>query len=524
MVCLLNPPRDSIEAETNFWFVTADNEVVFPRWDNIGFSEFWWGYFLWDGKRVLIDVGRGGGKGYNVLFKAVYRAITKYFSVKDSGIRYTGPQWHLMVVAPSAENYADTMSKLLEMVPQVPGFAPDGNKNYRVRTSAQKCDFRLFGENELLITVLSSYEADYLRGKSADEMVIDEGFRIRGGDVADVLIQVVQRQGRPPIGGYLTIASTPDTEDLKDPWFDAACDQADPTKPDRSGFFDNFKLFEADFTVNPFMSDELFEQILRERLFNLNKFLRERMAVRGLVVDKSNLDGTVGNIITLGMLEPCFYTTQVNPKNVLIAIDLAFGTKDCLVRMFFDKTTNSIFGLDIYNAKDQQLMGISTTNNAFVSGLTEFFQATQKMWPGATILYDATGQLAGVVQKVMPGYLRTKPVVKTNRRKNELVEAFLERLAMVENGVNHMLRLPSLEATWLTQLQRDNFKEFYKQMVNIRKEIVADSYGNVKKYRYTKVAPHKDDCFDTAVLFMDELDNVRGGQGSLSGAFRASGR
>jgi len=523
MTCLPAPVEDNLLASTNFWYVTSDMEVVFPRWDKLGFSAFWWDYIEWDGKRVLVDVGRGGGKGWNVLFKAVYRAFWCYQLVKAGDFRYTGLQWHLMIIAPSAENYSDTMQKLLEMVPQVPGFAPDGNKNYRFRSSTGHCDFRLFGDNELQITVLSSYEADYLRGKSADEMVIDEGFRVKGSDVADVLIQVVQRQGRPEFGGYLTICSTPDTEDLNDPWFDAACDQADPTKPDISGFFDNFKLFEAPFTANPYMPDWLFEQILRERLFNLNKFLRERMAVRGLVVEASNLDGTVGNIITWGMLEPCFYYEQVNPKNVLISIDLSFGTKDFLTRMFIDKPTNSVFRLDIFDVKQQNAMGITTEGEKYKEALTKFFMDTQREWPGALILYDATGQLAGKVQNVMPGYLRTKAVVKQNRNKNQLVEALLDRLVLVENGVNRSLRLPHLDSSWLTDGQRKNFKELYSQMVNIRKEVIADKLGNVKKYRYTKVSPYKDDAFDALVLFMEELNNVRAGR-SLSSAFKASGR
>lgn len=489
----------------------------------MGFSAFWWEYLKWDGKRVLVCVGRGGGKGWNVLFKAVLRAIESYQKVKASGIRYTGLQWHLMIVAPSAENYSDTMQKLLEMVPEVPGFAPDGNKNYRFRSSTGHCDFRLFGDNELQITVLSSYEADYLRGKSADEMVIDEGFRVKGTDVADVLIQVVQRQGRPPFGGYLTICSTPDTEDLNDPWFDAACDQADPEKPDIAGFFDNFKLFEGPFTVNPYMSDELFEQILRERMFNLNKFLRERMAVRGLVVDASNLDGTVGNIVTWGMLEPCFYRQQVTPRSVVIAIDLSFGTKDFLTRIFLDKPTNTVFRLDIFDVRQQNQMGISTENEKYKDALTKFFMDTQRDWPGALILYDATGQLAGKVRDVMPGYLRTKAVVKGNRNRNQLIEGFLDRLALVDNGVNNAIRLPHLESPWLTENQRKNFKELYSQTVNIRKEVTVDKHGTVKSYRYIKVAPHKDDAFDALVLLMEEMNNVKTGR-SISSAFKASGR
>src|SRR5690349_1618098 len=107
-------PEDYIVHETNFYQITTNNEVIFPRWDKVEFTEFWWNYYLDDHYRELLCVGRGGAKSWNVAFKKVVAAFDNYRKVKESGIRYTGAQWHLMIICPSEENAKVLQESLLE--------------------------------------------------------------------------------------------------------------------------------------------------------------------------------------------------------------------------------------------------------------------------------------------------------------------------------------------------------------------------------------------------------------------------
>jgi len=497
-------PVDFIEKETNFWRVTVDNQVIFPRWDKIGFSKFWWDYYIAETKRELVCVGRGGGKGWNLIFRKVVRAFLKYAEVKASGIRYTGAQWHLLIVAPTAENFSNTVAKLIEMVPHVPGYAPDGHLNYRFRNS-DTCDFRLFGNNELLITVLSTYDADTMRGKDADDLLVDEAFMVDQTAITDVLIQVVQRQGRPPQGGYFTAAGTPDTEDLKDPWFDNACDQADPKKPEVTGFFDNFTLYEADFTVNPFMSDDLWNQILREALLNLKKWQRERLAIRGLSVENDQC----GNVFTQGMVEACWYMEQpINIQRPCAAIDLAFGNQDSLARIWYDITTGTVYDLEIWLPKEQQAK-LGIIPKAYDKGIVDLFNGTAARHPGLPIVYDANSENYAPVAHLVPRHLRTIPIRKNQHSKAGLVKLLDERFAMVDaTGKNTSLRMPHPDAPWLNDTQRENFERLYREIVEYRVEYSKTPLGDTK-VRYNKPEKGSDDALDALLLLMTQSEPQR---------------
>ena len=494
---------DEIRDQTNFYTVTTDNAVIFPRWEKITFSDFFWDYFRDDSMRELLCIGRGAGKTYMVLLKKLVRAFINYAFIKASGIRYSGAQWHLLIVVPKLKNAKAAIGELLEMVPKIPGTAPDGNPNYRYRSNKDMTDWRLFGDNELMISVTSSFSASAMRGLYADDLFLDEACMVRRSDVTDVLIQVVQRQGRPSCGGYFTCASTPDTEDLLEPWFDASVDEADPDLPEKKGFFDDFTLWEADFAVNPVMSDALFERIMREKMLNEGKFKRERLGIRHLVIDGANADGTKGNVIYEETLVPCYYMDKVIPTDVVIAIDMAFGNTDSLARIFYDKTTGKVFDLDIWHPKEQNIHGINP--GSYDKGIVQMFIDTAAMWPGAPIVFDANSESYAPIAHLVPRHLRTVGIKKNNAVKNGLVQTLLERLAQVDqSGINTSIQFPSLAAPWLTAEQKEHFKQLYTEMVNYRKIPRKDKLGNVIGFYYTKVSPYTDDAIDALLLLMTQ--------------------
>lgn len=515
---------DEIAVETNFYQVTERNEVIFPRWDKISFSNFWWNYYQDDHKREILCIGRGGGKSWNVAFKKVCRAFENYQEIKRSGIRYTGAQWHLMIICPSEENYKALREMLTEMIPKVPGYAPDGNLNYRYR-GGKKSDWRLFGDNELLITLLSSYSSAFLRGKYADDLWLDEASLIKKSDVEDVLIQIIQRQGRPPQGRFFTISSTPDaTEKLLDPWFDDACEQANPARPDRKGFFTKFHLYEGSWLVNALISDGLYQDILEERKLNEQKFDRERMGRRGIIIDMyANADGSVGNFLYMNMLQPCFYREAITPLKTEIYIDLAFGTRDSLCRLFWCDASKAVYALDIFSAKDTQLL---INGRDPIQGIVDFIVDTSKQYPSAEIIYDANGEYASAVERLLPRHIRAKGIKKNGASKNALVDTFEKVLGLVENGENKVFRMPHPDAPFLTEKQAANFRTLVAQIINYRRVAEFDKDNvNVKKIRYTKVSPFGDDALDTVLLRMGRMKALADpNRKTLSAARRAAGR
>ena len=492
------------EKSTNFWAVTTNNEVIFPRWDELVFSGFWWAYIEDESRFALMSVGRGGGKTYQVCFKEVYRAITCYQQVKASGKRYSGPQWHLMFVFPTEENAQPAKAMLAEIIPQVPGFAPDGTLNHR-RRGSDISDWRLFGENELLITVYSSFDASTLRGKSADQLVVDEAFKIPREDFVDVLIPIADRPGRPDIGGFITASSTPDTEDEKDPWFDRACDEADPDLPDVVGYFsEGWKLWSAPFTVNPEMSKERFERILKQKALNPKKWQRERLAIRGIKIKTGD---TPARIFTRGMVEACWYKEQPSvPKRPAAALDLAFGAEDSLARIWYDELTGTVFDLEIWLPKEQREMGI--TPKAYDAGMVDLFTTTGARFAGLQIVYDANSENHQPVEHLVPRHLRTLGVKKNQHKKYGLVKLLEERFALVENGRNTSLRLPHPDATWLTPRQREAFLRLYREIEEFEVFYEVMPSGQVR-VKCGKSENGTDDAIDALLLLMELTKPLR---------------
>lgn len=494
---------DNIKAQTNFWTITNDNEVIFPRWEKQVFSQFWWEFFTdIESKQRLVSVGRAGGKTHMLCFFLILLSLEKYWEVKRSGIRYAGPQWSLVCVFPKMEQAKAAVAMLNEVIPETPGFAPDGFRNYRHRNS-DVVDWKLFGENELEISVFSSFSASSLRSKSADILWIDEGAWARKSDFIEVLMPIADRPGRPESGGYVFASSTPDDDDVSlEQWWDDACDQASEKLPNVHGYFSDFKLYEAPFTANPMLSEERFQRILKQHALNPMKWQRERLAIRGLKTGLgTNPDGTVGNVWNSKQLEPCFYTQQPSPVNVEIAIDLAFGNQDALAVIYYDAFSRRVFDLEIHFPKEQQARGIQ--KGAYDKGIVDLFTTVAARFPGAPILYDATSEGAMPVAHIIPKHLRTVPIKKTNPTKVGLVQTLIERMQQVnEQGVCTGIQFPHPDAPWLTDRQRHNFKRLYSEMVNFQKQVTV---GRDQRPRIIYSKPQtggSDDALDALLLLM----------------------
>lgn len=510
---------EKIAKENDFWIVTTDNEVIFPRIDRIRWSGFWWGYYNDKSRFRLVVVGRGGGKTHNVSFEQVLLAFTCYFIVKASGRRYTGAQWHAAFVFPTEENMTECVAMLNEIIPEVPGYAPDGEKNYRVRGSDQK-DFRLFGKNELVISIYSSQAG--LRGKNFDQVWCDEGLKIKRTDLFDVIIPASDRAGRPEISGWLTITSTPDDEegDPSEKWLDQAIDESDSAKPEVQGYFSDFSLHKGPFTVNPFLSESRFQRILNRIKLGAVKFWREHLAIHGLI---SNADRAIDSIVwTAAQIKPCLYREKITPRSIICCVDLAFGSTDKLVRMWYCAAARKVFDIEVFYPKDQNAMGIQP--KFYEDGMVEFFKNTAARYPGAPIVYDANSESSKPVEHLIPRHLRTIGIKKNNSVKTGLVTTLLEMMADVDDsGVCQSIGFPHPDAEWLTATQRQEFKALYKEMVEYTRTVKEWQDGS-KMVVYNKYPGGSDDRLDSVILLMSQVKPRVVHKVSLSEARRRSGR
>lgn len=518
-VSVLDLPADRIAKENNFWIITTDNEVIFPRLDKLAWTGFWWDFFNDKSRFRMVIVGRGGGKTHNVAFEEVMLAFSCYFTVKASGRRYTGAQWHAAFIFPAEENATECIAMLNEIIPEVPGYAPDGTLNYRVRGS-DRTDFRLFGNNELVISIYSSQAG--LRGKNFDQVWCDEGLKIKKTDLFDVIIPASDRAGRPEISGWLTITSTPDDEegDPNEKWLDAAMDEADPDKPHITGYFSDYSLHRGPFTVNPYLSEARFQRILKRFMLGAIKFWREHLAIPGLI---SSSVRTADKVVwTLDQVRPCLYKERVVPKSVIGVIDLAFGSTDSLVRMWYCAAARKVFDLEIFDPKECNNMGINP--KAYEDGLVDFFIKTCAMYPGAPIIYDSNSDQSMPISHLIPRHLRTIGIKKNNSVKTGLVTTLIEIMADVDDtGVCQSIGFPHPEAEWLTPKQRQHFKRLYKEMIEYERTQKEKRDGGIMTI-YNKPPGGKDDALDTVIMLMSQVQPKSTSKLTASQARRMSGR
>lgn len=497
-------------SDSVFWELTENNEVRFPCWENLKFSDFWWEFLQDTSKNNLVSGGRGAAKSFTVVFKELCRAFDWYSFYELTGYtpRPVGAKYILYIICPTTESYQPIIQYIDAMLPEIPGFTPRGEKNFHRTNSNGKSRYLLFGRRGIEIRVFSGYDADTLRGKGADVVVLDEAFLIKRDDVESAIVQIVRRQGN--YLGYFTALGTPDTERCKDPWFDGACDEADPKIPERTGYFTGWKLWECNWLHNPEIPDDLVEEILKEKLLNPLKFLRERMGVRNLVIQDSYT--AEGNVWSPESLTPCYYTDKVTVTslaNLLVGIDLAYGGKDSIARIVYDKATNSIIDLVIVDPPDKE--HDKPSPEEAIKSVVRYIIETAKQYPGATIYYDKSGRMGSSIPSLIPAYLtqRVKPIDRNNSIKNRNVETLIARMQEVDaKGVCQAVRFPSLEAKWLTDRQRGAFKRLYVDLVNYWCEEKTDKFGKVTGIRYTK-RTHGDDTIDALTILMDHVPPIR---------------
>ena len=438
-------------------------DIEFPDWSTLMLSPSQADYFFDESRRELLCAGRGYGKGHVPLLKKLTVAFDKVMErAADPTWNRPGLVWHLAIVAPTEKNLAENWDKLRDYVPVIPGMAPDGSKNYRCLEREQR--FELFGRNQLRISLFSAWEPKTLRGPGFDDCLCDEAMNLKRKTFFSNVVPMVFRTGYE---GRCTLAGSPDTDEIPDPWFDAACDEADPACPAREGYFSNWKLHTGTAFDNPApRSIDEEEQMRRVEMANPNRYRREYLGERHLIVSD---DEEPDRPIHPGLLD-CAYTSKLVTLTgpPLVSWDLAYGGEDKTVRAVWDVATCTLLQLDIWTA-DQLRMDPANPHLSLV----KLFEQTAALpgFGGCLQVYDGTGRQGPYLSLHLPPRLRVRSVAKNNAVKVRQVSSMLERLQNVgPDGKSLGMRIPDPKLyPFRDERQRENIVRLVGDLLHYKR-------------------------------------------------------
>jgi hypothetical protein len=480
--------------------------VEFPILEHIQFSEPQANYQHEDFPLEIVSAGRGGGKGHNILFKKVNRGLAKAFErANDPTWSRPGALYQLNIFAPTSENYEDTIQKLRDYVPEIPGYAADGRPNFHWDQRAQR--FELYGRNGFVIQLVSLYSPNNFRGRGGDDNFVDEiqslnrsanDIRAHGSRMEDVLFSIVF----PTIfraGGYdgrCTLAGTPDYGGP----FDQICDESESANPE--AYFGNWKFYTWTSHDNPDMPAQIREQIERMKTRYPNKYKVEVLAQRHVEKDSAPDCPFTPELISCCLTRDRLALNDKVPP--LVVFDLMYGGGDKLVRTVWNEQLCALVRMDIWTADELKM----DKDNPF-SAIKAKFEQTAAEYPGCKIAYDATGGPGSCVQGHIAPRIRLIPITRNNPEKNRHVGDCLERLANVnEAGRSIGIMIPDPSSIHLDATQRQNINEFLRDWKGYRKCVEVSRTGKIVVF-YTKGEGCGDDTVDCVTIACSVLPAMR---------------
>lgn len=462
--------------------------VCFPDWEAIELSEKQFDILSSQAERKMINAGAGFGKDWIGIFEIISRAITLYNSRRnDPTFRRTGPLVNVAICAPTEPNYKETWDKLVEMVPQVPGLAMDGTRNYESITSKHK-SITLFGKRGIRFNMITLFDPNNIRGQGWDIVLITEAAFMSLDTYKRI---VLKRVNRGNYFGMIILISTPDGN-----WWDFACDQA----IEKRGLFRDFQYFHATSFDNPTNVAKNMKAMLDERDDNPWLFDQERMAKLHIKAPKEG----EGRFLIPGMMECSYYHERPTLTGETWAVfDLMYGGEDRLCRGIWDGPTQKLIDVRFWTAAELEM----DAKNPYAS-IAKLFDQTNRLYPGCKIAYDCQGQQGGSVQAHCPGHLRLYPMRRSHDQKNAMVDDFLGRLANLDqNGRSIGIKFPHPECKWFTGLQQKQFGELYDEIFNYRR--IIEQRKDKPYVYYTKGEGYGDDGMDMVSWACSKLPAMR---------------
>lgn len=457
-------------------------------------------YLMRRARKELVIGGRGGGKSHCPLLKMVYEMWVAYAATRARGTNRPGYRYEFAICAPTEKNYRANLEKLHDFIPVIPGVGVGGLPNWRF--DAREKSFKLFGRNQLKITLVTLHEPDNVRGAGWDACFVDEAQQCDPDELEAVVFPMVFRPGFP---GRITMAGSPNNG-----WFDDAAAAARDGQGYYGGWsFTNFTCYD-----NPLATAENAADWAEIRDKNEPRFRREYLGELHVHVP----EGAGADCpITPELFDRACTMERIELSGPpLVTWDLMFGGQDLLVRILWNKAACALYRIDVWKALE---LGM-TTEDPFPS-LSKMFQETAEKWPGCEQFYDATGPRGGNVAPHVPGWVRARPQFRNNAVKNRQVEGILERMARTDpkTGKAAGIVFPSPDSPHLDAKQRENMARLRTEFINYRR-IDKETSGRQSHY-YTKGEGHGDDCMDGVTWVDDHLPPMRAASKPDMAALRA---
>jgi hypothetical protein len=427
--------------------------------------------FLTDASKLkILNCGRYGGKSFLALIEVLWWAFWLYASrIRDRSWWRPGAIVTVGLFAPSEKNFLPLWNTLLDIVPQIPGKAPDGFNN----TEIMRGEFRvfLFGFLGIQIDLISCWQPDNILGAGYDIVFVDEAARLKRPSIWFQIIKpLVIRAG---YFGKVVFASTP----LNNHW-----DQWVLSALQKKGLFANFSPHHWTPFENPRLTKDQYDEIMLERENNPENYRQEYLAE--LFVDIPAEKVIKGEAVWDGsMLEECYQADEVKCQGPYVAgFDIAWqGTDDAVVSVM-DIPLQFACHLEVFpKTTDQDLLDI--------------MGRTRRQWGDCEIYFDRTGGRARAFAEHIPVSLKAHPLVMRRSidrnmkadfvvTKDVLVRAMTQRMVLGKLKLPDPEHYPFEKLPWSNeQDQEKNFGQLYREMLSLRRVTVRKADGS-EEYLY----------------------------------------
>lgn len=392
--------------------------VRWPNWDHIKLTPKAAAYYHSTARKIIDNSGRAGAKDFKMHLRALRLAWPMYYRRKQDPTWYRpGPVVHVCLPAPTSTNSEDHWRRIKDMLPDFPtnSVAPNGNPLIHVKENAQEIE--IFGENEILISMSSTFVGKNVRGGGIDILGATEVAYMKETDLTEVLLPLVIRPGFPDY--YVMINSTPIGPGH---WWDEAVEVARAGE----GYWGDWELHEGTYADNPKTTHEQVHEYLLEKQQNIYRYRRERLGwIKQPSVDSSAIMGKGTN---RAFAPETIASVLLNQKvefrgPFVIGIDLAGAGPDALAVVVIDGQ-GVVCHLEKHMKSDTEY-------------IVDLIDRLAEYWRPRAIHYDGNGKMG----KEVRGKLRRancRPVV-TERRKEEFV------LHLEQHFIHKSIRIPNVE-------------------------------------------------------------------------------
>lgn len=468
--------------------------VRWPDWKRTKLTPKHHTIFISNAKKMLVNAGRAFGKDH-VLFLRGQRLMFELYSerqaLRDAGewTRF-GPLVKVGVYAPESNNFEDLWKRFKEMLPDIPGVAPDGGPQVRIYDKKNEEAIEIFGELGIYIRFFSVLRKDASRGNGFDILLGTEVAYGREETLTGNLIYLVLR---PDHAGYIMLNSTPGGPGC---WWDRAIEEA--RRKDSDTYWGSWELHEGDLYDNPRTTETEIAEAQAAKRGNIYKYRRERLAwLNQPHVTDDVLAGNRNFAFEPALIDSCLVSQPVRTTGPYYAgTDLAFHGSDELWTVVIDDPTGLVCA--IYRMK-----------KCGVGDILRHFEEVHEKWHPVRHAYDASGVLARDASEKLSHlrHLRLMPVVTQSATSNGKDTKAEHVKHAVQHMVNGTLKLINPEVyPGLTQQEKRDHWELLMQLrgyreIRIRRESIT-SKGGIDTdviVTYSKPPDGADDGVDAVV-------------------------